>query len=336
MPKVIILHGLPASGKSTWARAQLAQNPKLLRVNRDDLRRMMYVRGPKWNRNREDVVIHTEIAAIGEALLNNFDVIVDDTNLVPATVERIERTASMILGVKVEHKHFDITVSEAAWRDRRRGPDRVGRAIIERMAIEHWPDAMVWTGLPLVIVDMDGTLANLDARLLYLRTKPKNYDAFYAPDNVRADKVNEVIASWVRSLYWSGRDMSREDSHEIVIVSGRPDFVARETEDWLDMYAIPYDHIIMRRGGDRRDDTIVKAEILDLIARSLMRTFGDATPHDAIKNHIAFSIDDRPTVVEMWRQNGITTFPVHQDRWAETAEAYGLVPHRPDDPEKEL
>jgi predicted kinase len=48
----------------------------------------------------------------------------------------------------------------------------------------------------------------------------------------------------------------------------------------------------MRKGGDHRSDVIVKSEILDEIL---------ARGHD-----IAFVVDDRPRVVEMWRQRGLT------------------------------
>ena len=40
--KVILTVGLPASGKSTWAKEQVSQNPgQYKRVNKDDLRAML-------------------------------------------------------------------------------------------------------------------------------------------------------------------------------------------------------------------------------------------------------------------------------------------------------
>lgn len=46
--------------------------------------------------------------------------------------------------------------------------------------------------------------------------------------------------------------------------------------------------------ADRRDDTVVKKEILDLLP----------------KERIAFVIDDRPRVVRMWKENGLRVIPV--------------------------
>jgi len=45
-PELIACRGLPGSGKTTWARQQLAAAPlgTLMRVNRDGLRRMMHLR----------------------------------------------------------------------------------------------------------------------------------------------------------------------------------------------------------------------------------------------------------------------------------------------------
>ncbi len=48
----------------------------------------------------------------------------------------------------------------------------------------------------------------------------------------------------------------------------------------------------MRREGDYRQDFVVKSEILDRIL--------------AEDNEIAFIVDDRPSVVSMWRERGLT------------------------------
>ena len=40
MQKIIILKGIPASGKSTFAKEYIQTNPNFRRVNRDELRTM--------------------------------------------------------------------------------------------------------------------------------------------------------------------------------------------------------------------------------------------------------------------------------------------------------
>ena len=85
------------------------------------------------------------------------------------------------------------------------------------------------------------------------------------------------------------------ESYHILIVSGRPiDKCGKETVEWLAKHDIKYDHILMRNSGDRRQDDIVKQEILDRLP----------------KGKIAFILDDRKQVVNMWRRNGLTCLQV--------------------------
>ena len=49
--KLIMTKGLPASGKSTWAKQYLDDNPGTKRVNKDDLRAMLD--NGKWSKRNE-------------------------------------------------------------------------------------------------------------------------------------------------------------------------------------------------------------------------------------------------------------------------------------------
>lgn len=80
MDKVTLVYtyGLPASGKSTWAKAWVNEDPKKrVRVNRDDIRRML---GPYWQPSREDLVTSMEVSLITDALIDGYNVVVDATN----------------------------------------------------------------------------------------------------------------------------------------------------------------------------------------------------------------------------------------------------------------
>ncbi len=149
---------------------------------------------------------------------------------------------------------------------------------------------ITWNERRLVLVDLDGTLSNPEARLHYVKGPgKKNWDGFFA--EVDRDAPVEAVAKWVREL-------AKEFS--VVLVSGRPiDKAGARTLWWLRHYRIPYEHLFMRRGGDRRPDTETKSEIL----RDLFRMMP--------KEKIFFAIDDRVSVVEqVWRKNGIRVFPV--------------------------
>ena len=77
--KLILTKGIPGSGKTTWAKQWVEEDPiNRIRVNRDDLRRMF---GPYWIPEREDFTSTIEDAIIEEALSANKSIVVDATNL---------------------------------------------------------------------------------------------------------------------------------------------------------------------------------------------------------------------------------------------------------------
>ena len=82
MTRLLITRGLPASGKTTFARKL---QPQVVRVNRDDLRRMLHGQRlfTQW---AEGQVTHAQRAAVEALLRAHADVIVDDTNLRAKTV----------------------------------------------------------------------------------------------------------------------------------------------------------------------------------------------------------------------------------------------------------
>lgn len=79
MIKVILTKGLPASGKTTWAKAKLYNNPGMYkRINKDELRSMLD--DGKWSQHNEDFIIKVRDSLILQALEEGKHVIVDDTN----------------------------------------------------------------------------------------------------------------------------------------------------------------------------------------------------------------------------------------------------------------
>ena len=142
----------------------------------------------------------------------------------------------------------------------------------------------------LICFDIDGTLANIEHRLDYVRSKPKNWPAFEA--GIPNDSVNAPVAEVLRNM--------KECGHTIVLASGRNERSRDITMNWLvDNNLFLQDHLYMRAADDFRSDDVVKREILDQIVADYGK-----------KPDMVF--DDRPRVVKMWRDEGIFVFDCYQ------------------------
>lgn len=80
MSKILLLKGIPASGKSTFCRELIDKNPeKYKRINKDDLRAMLD--NGKWSKKNEQCVLQVRDLLIQKFMEDGYDIIVDDTNL---------------------------------------------------------------------------------------------------------------------------------------------------------------------------------------------------------------------------------------------------------------
>lgn len=143
-----------------------------------------------------------------------------------------------------------------------------------------------------IIFDIDGTIADLDHRLHHIANFPKNYEKFY--DECDQDAPIEPVIGLMVDMFARG--------YKVLLVSGRTDRVKGKTEDWLNRHMIPRHDLRMRKDGDWRSDVIVKSEILDEIL--------------AEGYEIQFVVDDRTSVVNMWRERGLTCLQCRE--WTET------------------
>lgn len=116
--KIKILKGLPASGKTTWAREFTEQNKDWIRVNRDDLRNM---RGVYWIPKQEKLITDMENACIESALNRGFNVILDATNLnMDRNRSRVNRLKEKFPDLTAEYKNFDVSLDDCIKRDLKR------------------------------------------------------------------------------------------------------------------------------------------------------------------------------------------------------------------------
>ncbi|HEY2950616.1 MAG TPA: AAA family ATPase [Micromonosporaceae bacterium] len=134
MPKLIITRGLPGCGKTAYARTL---QPWVVRVNRDDLRRMLH--GDRlYTQTAEARVTVAQRAAVEALLRAAADVIVDDTNL-PARVVRAWAELAARVGAAFEVVDLThVPVDECVRRDAGRPePERVGEDVIRSLYARH-------------------------------------------------------------------------------------------------------------------------------------------------------------------------------------------------------
>jgi len=279
MKTVWILKGLPASGKSTYARNLVSSNPgQYKRINKDDLRAMLDI--SKFSKANEKFVSRTRDWLIIEALNDGKHVIIDDTNLAPKHQTRIEQLAQEYKKetgheVQVKIKFFNVPLKECIKRDLARS-NSVGEKVIKEMYqrfvaekktsaryVEQDPE------LPKAIIcDIDGTLAIIHDRSPYNAT------------NCESDLPNTPIIDILKRYSQAG--------HCIILFSGRDSKYKEQTIDWLSTHDVPYDLLMMRKEEDRRKDSIVKREMFDNYVSG--------------KYYIEFVLDDRNQIVDMWRK----------------------------------
>lgn len=129
------------------------------------------------------------------------------------------------------------------------------------------------------IIDVDGTLADLSHRVHHYG---RDHDAFEA--GIPEDAPIWATIYLARALHDCG--------FAIVITSGRAERTKPATLAWFKQYGIPCDAIYMRADGDHRADHVVKRQLLDGIRADGYSIIG--------------VIDDRQSVVDMWREEGLT------------------------------
>ena len=142
-----------------------------------------------------------------------------------------------------------------------------------------------------VIFDLDGTLALIDKRrALATKNGKMDWDVFFDRDNIKLDVPNTPVITMAQTLHSQG--------FTIVIFSGRSKVSYRTTRQWLIQNDVPFDDLHMRPTSDDwhyMKDSDLKQIWLDTVVD---------------KDDVFAVFDDRQQVVDMWRQNGLTTFQV--------------------------
>jgi predicted kinase len=305
MTDIILARGLPASGKSTWAQAWVAESPETrFRVNRDELRQELY---GAWHmvddergtaREKEDKITQVENNRIQQALRAGKDIVVDNTNLNPRVFHSFGKIAKQY-NANLINKDFPIDINEAIRRNKLRDrvvPESVIHSMKDRYLGPNGEFHLFPGTYPVkpfkapdgrrqaVIFDMDGTLAEISRIRHYVNGKGKyrDFDTFHR--SAVWVPANEAVLEMTKD--------ARKAGLEVVIVTAREERYRDSTQKWLDDHGVDYANIYMRPLGDMRKDGIVKKEILK-----------------DIKQHydVVHAVDDRPEVIDVWHNAGIST-----------------------------
>lgn len=284
--KITLNIGIPASGKTTWSLNQVKNNPKTIRISRDDYRFMMKD-APILDTKMESVLtkmVYNDIATLAGA---GYDLIIDQTNCnkkhLLAMVDYCQQYGD------VHFQIFDVSLEKAIDRDKNREKS-VGEDVIKRMhkgflsifdsnfdfSVRKKKERFVSNyqinendKQKAFIFDVDGTLAhNLNVR------------GYFDWDKVDRDAYDELVGQMAKDLKSLG--------YYIIIVTGRDGSAGKLTKEWLSFYGVPFDEFFIRPTGDYRKDNVIKKEIYEQNIKPFYNVMG--------------VFDDRDQVVSFWRK----------------------------------
>jgi predicted kinase len=307
MLAIVITSGITGSGKSYWANRFVGQSQNWMRFSRDDARAFMNGNGGPWAHFKRDtppehteaieqIVTRMRNAFVLEAMKRGKNVIIDETNNRSRTFKEVCRLLEPAeFEVSISEKIFYVDLDTALARDRARTPnvgdkivqdffrkfggEKFEKAVPKQLVITKRADLpILHTGPKAIVCDLDGTLALFGSKNPYDR-------------DFENDTVNWPVFETIELF-------SELGDTEIIFVSGRSEKFRAQTEEFFKKNLIDFhSKLFMRKDGDRRPDTIVKYEIY----------------RDSIygKYDINFILDDRSSVVKLWRDIGLTVFQVN-------------------------
>lgn len=145
----------------------------------------------------------------------------------------------------------------------------------------------------IIVVDIDGTISNVGERLRFIKQEPKDYDSFY--QECFDDEPIKEMCDLIELVAMRG-------SYRVVFLTGRRESVREVTTWWIGKNvfkgktAPSEGSLLMRPNGDKRHDTDVKIEQFLQAGYKV--------------DDIAFVLEDRTSMVEMWRDLGVRCLQV--------------------------
>lgn len=308
--KVILTCGAPASGKSTWAKQEVAKDPtNWARINNDDIRAML--NAGVYSAEYEKLVSKMRNTMVREALSAGKNVIIDNVNSNRRHFEDTVKLCKSISGtanIIVYEKAFFEPLATLIDRDKNRAAS-VGEEVIKKFwkalgGVSHkhynprtevitniiYPKLCQDESLPKsLIIDLDGTISIFNKIGNALEHENVHFRNQYDASRCDEDGLNKPVAEVVYNFY--------EKGYSMLFCSGRKKDYETQTRKFIETHFPEMKYqLFMRSAGDNRSDDIVKEELF----------------RDNIENkyNVLFILDDRKKVVDRWRSMGLTCFQV--------------------------
>ena len=287
--KLILCRGIQGSGKTTWARQWVEEDPEnRVRINNDDIRNML---GKYWVTSRENLVSSIKKNMAEEAINRGYNIVVDNMNLNPKEVlfwKDMVKMANMDpdgYQYEIEFKDFFIPLEECIRRDAMR-PNPIGEKVIretwkrykhfiQTTEVEKYVNNLIkedeskpWC----VVVDMDSTLC--------FNTTKRPWFGEGSTEAMINDTPNLGVIRIVEN-----------QNFPIIVCTGRNKAQREVTEKWLNKYNIYPKEFYMREDGDYRKGVEIKEELIKQILD---------------KYNIAAIFEDCEPIVQRFREMGLT------------------------------
>jgi predicted kinase len=288
--KLILTRGIQGSGKTTWARQWVEEDPEhRIRINNDDIRNML---GKYWVTSRENLVSSIKKNMAEEAINRGYNIVVDNMNLNAKEIlfwKDMVKMANMDpdgYQYEIEFKDFFIPLEECIRRDAMRS-NPIGEKVIretwkrykhfiQTTEVERYVDNLrKYTGKPkCIVIDMDSTMC--------FNTTKRPWFGEGAAEGMLDDVPNTGMCDIVRQL---------QEQYLVVVATGRDTSQEEVTKQWLAKQGINVDEYYFRTNKDYRKGVVVKKEQIEAILE---------------KYDIVAIFEDCEPIVDMYREMGLT------------------------------
>lgn len=306
--KIILTRGIQGSGKSTWAKLWVAEDPnRRLRWNSDDIRNMLGPYSVEDWKIREKFINMMFKDWLGNALEGGYDIIIDNMNLSDSAVSRttdvmneFNKDPDKMYVYKIEYRDFFIPVEECIRRDSMR-PNPIGEKVIKqtwrryRTKIINIENQKLVDSMQAFEKEQSGIIpeciiADMDATICFNISGREFFGAGCA-DKMMDDVPNPPVIRMINDFLANAKEDDR-----VFIVTGRSAEadVMKATNEYVSKYVSddPRIRILFREVGDYTKGDEKKRQLYEQYIKG--------------KYRVLYAIDDSQKVVDMYRNLGMT------------------------------